>query len=392
MFNNKLMHVKNKILLGFILSIMFSLSGYSNPLVIYPPLLVSELYYDSTGAWELEIAKNTKEHLLSYNLDSIQLITKHDTAFLKSGMQLNKDSVLVLRKDSLQQSLSIDCDGDFIILKQHGHNYPEWSSQEVQDFSFGKTNSSLLAPDSNQSVIQISSLCYHDIVSRDKKYNNYLTKTNNPTIGSHPLSNGSHSGTLRGVVLDKDRDTVPHARFSFFGFDKNYYEGYYGGICYEKDWIDVTCDSTGILKMNDVIVHTYLMSVYVEDSVKVLDTVIHIEPDSVHFYKFVLPDYDILINQISEQISSKSPEIYTYPNPAQHLIHIQINHVETENKEMYIKIYNTRGEIVNIMPVRDNHIIWNRKNAQQVECPDGMYLLMLQENKRIVAETKIILF
>lgn len=173
---------------------------------------------------------------------------------------------------------------------------------------------------------------------------------------------------------------------------KNYYEGPYGGICYEKDWIDVTCDSTGILKMNDVIVHTYPMSVYVEDTVKVLDTVIHIEPASVQFYKFVLPDYDMLINQIRKQRSAESPEIYTYPNPAQNRIHININHVETENKELYIKIYNTSGEIVNIMPVTDNHIIWNRKNAQQVECPDGMYLLKLVENKRIVAETKTILF
>jgi len=124
-----------------------------------------------------------------------------------------------------------------------------------------------------------------------------------------------------------------------------------------------------------------------------LDTIVSItiEPDSINYYEFIL---DTLLTGIEVTAYKKEFSLSTYPNPTtgETTISFEIPGGVHYSKAL-IKIYNSNGEIINIIPVNTSShkekysVKWN----MDTEIPSGMYFYKLELDGIKVASNKIIL-
>jgi hypothetical protein len=120
-----------------------------------------------------------------------------------------------------------------------------------------------------------------------------------------------------------------------------------------------------------------------------IDTVINVE--FLKFYDQTIPLVEL---SIEESVIRPDFRLTNYPNPFNPTTRIEYN--ITENSDVRIDVFNTKGQLVNsLVDSRQNagehSVIWNGMNQDNGSVPSGIYFYRLQTNKTTVTNKMLLL-
>lgn len=129
--------------------LMFTCSlGFIKANPIVPPPVISEFYLLDSSHWYLELVflKNGYPSPPT-TLDGYKITTSTGTYYFKNGINITPDSIIIITQDSLQSSLQIKRNGDFIIIEAS-------SGYQLDQLYFGNVSGSQIsAPAYGQSIV-----------------------------------------------------------------------------------------------------------------------------------------------------------------------------------------------------------------------------------------------
>lgn len=318
------------------------------------PVCLSELYFDD-GNWILEIYDYYQGFEL-YNLDGCYLATSTDSVYFNPGINFNENGVFVVDEFDLQSSLAINPSSDTIML----------GGVEIyfyDEISFGNH---INPPTTGQSLARIAldggppmGITFF-----------LLAKENLPTIGSDPFSVSSY-GTFTGYVYDSLMNPFENVQLE-----------YIPGLGYGAP--EIITDEDGYFNA-DLPGMNYEFNIHLA-ALASLDTIITIEPDSIHFYEFIFENYVVGINEPEVVISIHDYHLSNHPNPFNPETTIHFN--TDIHKKAEVIIYNSKGQKVDYLLINSDQssIVWNAK-----EIPSGVYLYKLIVGGKEVTSNKMLL-
>jgi hypothetical protein len=112
------------------------------------------------------------------------------------------------------------------------------------------------------------------------------------------------------------------------------------------------------------------------------------DEDSREIYQATSDDSTLVFTGIGQQQSLTSETSYfkIYPNPAKNVINILFSKVE--NQEKYIEVYNSMGQLVEIINIKPETIYMVKDIEDYAE---GMYFLVLKDKNKILELNKLII-
>jgi hypothetical protein len=280
-----------KIIIVFIVFVLSATSALSNPIML-PQAFISEFMYESDTQWTLEIMFMYGEVYKHGDFDSICVGTSHGTSRIRLENIPDSISLFVITSDSLMSSLSINGEGDQIML----YSYPSTGSlidwlPTIDSVSFGNY------PGSSIGVLPPGySIC---------RLEYYLfCKDKSPTIGLENDTAGT-CGTLKGYLLDKNGTIVRSGNFE---------------IDNPLVFNDDSTFSTRIFARNMVVKYITIgnngyRSLSIDSLVIDIDSlIIDMDPDSLLEENIHCKDYIVGIEK-NTAIQHLPLEIANYPNP-----------------------------------------------------------------------------
>jgi len=334
---------------------------FANPI---QPVFISELYFEN-DSWTLELYDYYSISLLS-NLDGCYLESSTDSVYFNDGIIWNENLVFVVDENDMQESFSINPNGDEILFVNE--------QEDIYDqISFGDN---VNPPLPGQSLVRIH------LYTGPPMYEEYflLVKESNPSIGFDPYSVSTY-GIFTGYVYDSLLNPVENVQL----------EGYpplgYGSP-------EIVTDQNGYFNadlpgMNyDFNVHLlYLASI---------DTMVTIEPDSINYYEFIFEDY-VSSDDVEIELPPSYYNLTNHPNPFNPSTEITFN-LDTQITDSFeIQIFNSKGQKITTLPInlstshQISNIEWNGKNSLGKSCPSGVYLYKLISGNKELAANKMLL-
>ena len=367
-------HCMKKSVLLVISFLLGSFFSYSNP--IEPPKVISELYIVNDSTWYLELVFSPPYNFV--NFDNLSISSSSDTCSFKPGIRIISDSVIVITNDSLQTPLHLRRNGDILTV----------SGTFIYDqLTFGDMpNSEIAAPLVGQSIVHYKYSCW-DFSSNGASSITLLVKDNNPSIGTNPFLPTTYMGTISGYVYDRLHRPVSGIVIG----DSHYYYG--APIYYCQNYRhNINTDSTGFFSVSEYSgrrrIDFFLNSSTVYD-----DTTINIEPNTMNYFEFTI---DSLIASIDINTLTNSITTFCYPNPTNCGTTIVFETPTNHNvRKILVKIYNSVGEIVKIIPVETvanaakYSVIWDGL-LDNNKISAGTYYYAIEMNGRKVVTNKII--
>jgi hypothetical protein len=317
--------------------------------MILPQAVISELIFNGSNRWELEIDFNYSQPFYREQYDSICISTLNGFSRIRLQNIKDKTRIFVINADSLVTPLSIDKDGDRIRL----YSFLSFHLDEplIDSLLIGNYPGSSI--DSLRSGYSVSRVAY-SIFSKDKS----------PTIGL-PNDTAGTCGTIEGILYDKNNSLVTKGNFILenpVGFKNN---GMYSTRIYSRK-----------------VEYSFLLNNYKPSEyqwVRIDTLKLNINPDilyikDVHF----LDDYNVMVKD-------KIPEpnyhisVINYPNPFNSVTNFVV-HIPPalQYKERQINIYNMNGQI--IQPIHfSNHLqaTWDGKDYNGNAVSSGIYYYQL---------------
>ncbi|HOZ30227.1 MAG TPA: T9SS type A sorting domain-containing protein [Bacteroidales bacterium] len=375
--------MKKSIVLAFFAVITARL--FCNPISL-PPVM-SEFYLVNESEWFLEIYIDPMygDYFQdTYTLDGLMISSSSGSSIVKDGISINVGEIIILTQDSMQNSVQFERNGDFLEIENFNVGIGE-------TYKFGDVQySQISALAEGQSLINYQYTCYythgempfHDII----EYR--LIKENSPNIGfeTAPFTPVSCNGLFCGIVLDGSDNPVSGI---MLGYECNAPEN----ICDHVTNCTIT-DENGHFSVDELSCMHHIDIFYFNfESIVYADSTINIEPDTDNYFEFHL---DTIFSE--KQSISINPMLTfeAFPNPTDNEISFNIQFINNRfPNHVLIKIYNLSGEIVKIIPVKDNlgnttTVTWDC-NRQNMSICSGQYICKLEFDGKIQAETKLII-
>jgi hypothetical protein len=338
-----------KIIYPILILWTFTLKIFANP-VISTYISFSELYFDHSGNWELEL-----EYFGFKELDSVFLVSTTDSIKLSKEIFPPYCDLLyglkILTRDLVDTNFNINRQGDRIKLIQYS------SVGVITDYIiFGNyPGASIGSPREGQSICR-----YRDLNVIDKS----------PTIGNSNDTLGI-KGTLKGTIYGKYSNLVAHEHFY-------------------HNWID-EFETSGDGKYS---IRTYARPVILKyivyhkdnhhQTVPIEEISYDLEPDSVIERNIHLLD-ELMIWDSDDQILNTTP-FKLYPNPvaASEKLLLEID-LPVKTSDIWIEITGLDGKLIRKEKVRDMET-W-------IDTPDvqGIFILNVLLEQKIIASGKIVI-
>lgn len=270
--------------------------------------------------------------------------------------------------------------GDFIIIKDP-NGYP------MDQMYFGTiSGSQISAPKQGQSIVNYAFHCWTS--SQTIEY--HKVKDNHPTIGfnaftPYNISASSTTGTFTGFVYDKAYNPVPgiHIGNRFYNATSSTCGMFFVSALSGADGSFTIPERSG----------KYLVQLFYDPLRILSDSILNIEPDSVNYFEFTI---DTLLTSMNPRDIKKGINLSCFPNPSTGETTISFDASGRHYSKALIKIHNSNGEMVRILPVNvDNaqnkySIKWNGSCSDN-STASGIYFCNLELDGRKVASTKIII-
>jgi hypothetical protein len=359
--------------LVLLLIVMFS-NGFTKANPIAPPPVISEFYLVNDSTWYLELVFTSQYPYSISNLDGMSLESSFGSVLFKNGISVAYDSIIIITQDSMQGPLHFNRNGDYILLSNFVFDY----------IYFGNiVNTQISAPLVGQSIVNMSHSCYDG---------NFITtyllvKDNNPTIGYSPFQPSVWTSIFTGFVFDSGHNPVSGIKIgnsTYYGAPPGYCPAYFNMA---------TTNSSGSFSVQEYCLR-YNVELFLQQYHVLMDSVVNIEPDSVNYYEFTL---DRLLTGIQTVAFETGINFSCFPNPTTGETNITFtNPTNRHFSKALVKIYDTGGEIVSILPVnmddvQDKYSIKWDGLCYDNSAASGIYFCKLELDGQKVASSKIII-
>lgn len=342
------------------LFIIFVSLLFANPL---EPVFISELYFED-GNWILEIYDYYSLSLFT-NLDGCYLKSSTDSVYFNDGITWNENFVFVVDANDMQNSFTINPEGDEIIFAYEQENI-------YDQISFGENVNPPLA---GQSLVRIH---YY---SDPPLYLEFflLVKENQPSLGFDPFSVSSY-GTFTGYVYDSLMNPVENVQL----------EGYpplgYGSP-------EIVTDDNGYFNA-DLPGMNYNFNVHLL-YLATIDTIVTIEPDTQNYYEFVFENY-VSSDDTEISLAPSYFNLSNHPNPFNPSTEISFQLTTEITESMEIQIFNSKGQkvkqLVSDQLLAGQHtVVWNSDDDHGNPVTSGVYFYKLVSGDNELAANKMLL-
>src|ERR1035437_1106025 len=359
--------------------------GFMKANPIAPPPVISEFYLVDSSHWYLELV-----FLPPYNfttLNGFKIVTSSGTFYLKNGIHIIQDSIIVITQDSLQTLLQINRNGDFIKILDSamtGNGYP------MDQLYFGNiSGSQISAPKQGQSIVKYGYTCAY---SMTPTVIYCFVKDNHPTIGFNAFKpfnaiGTTTRGTFSGIVYD-----YVHQPVKGIHVGNVYYTIPCGVSACQTYFCSALTDSTGKFSLPEYS-GRYGVDVFFKYSRIFVSTTVNIESDSINYYEFTI---DTTLTGVNTYSLQKKIDLICSPNPSTGETTISFGMPAGRHyTKALIKIYNSNGEMVRILPVSINSsqiqyaVKWDGLCSDN-SAASGIYFCNLELDGQKVASNKII--
>jgi hypothetical protein len=369
--NNQLKNknMKKTILLFVFLSLVISSNVKSNP--ISPPPVTIELYFDANNNWFIELDFITWGPSVS---DSLVLMTSTDTVPFKPGFTIHQNTPFIITVDSLKSPLTINKNGDFVMVWWKNDRTIFDMDAGYPLFAYGNiANAQVSAPFLGQSIKRLE--CTND--TGDPIY--YIVKDDKTELGT-PYVVTDDSSSFSGHVYDSNHNPLPGVTLNPVILD-----------CSAPYTTDVVTDANGYYDATSL--YSYIRSITIQKQFcNSIDTTFSIEPNSNTVINFTLDSCTVGLKDFS---NADNYSMQIFPNPGSENFTFQITTPALMNENCLIKIYNSTGELVNIIPVNNIHnsfasISWDGKGKYNTLAA-GVYTCVFSINGKTVTSEKLII-
>jgi hypothetical protein len=302
-----------------------------NPIMVFFPVIYnSELYFDDSGQWQLELSVAIPDGLdYATAVDSLFLETNTGIVKVKPFIFPSSHFYIILTQDSLIAPLEINPVQDHIILHYYAQGIDEYGYlgyyEHLLDFlNFGFPGNNVLIIYPGQSI------CYN-------QNKGFYYKDNSPTLGYQNNASDA-SGFVKGYLYDINQNLVTSGAFRMiddlgnFVFDettnmftvkvyaKNYFYNYIWQMIYSGGHrLDIDP-----VQINVEVDSTVIQDLFLEDAI-----------------------LRILENLKEDERISVMPS----PNPCKEETSFLINiPLDINYHKGFVTVYNTAGEVVRSLP------------------------------------------
>jgi hypothetical protein len=335
-----------KSVLAFLSLLTFGFNSTANPIAL-PTLLISELYFDNSGKWHLEL-EYSEISPPGFAFDSVFLYSATDKVKLHSYEFSNLSGVLVITPDSLDSGFNIHRYGDTIKVEFFINDYPF-----EHYLIFGDVTDAIINyPFPGQSI---------------SKYGHYFVKDNSPTIG-FPNDESGIYGTLTGTIFDKY--SVPVANRELYLVNK-FVTSENGGY-----------SASVFAKPSDFNQVYYRIDVSATKYVAIEPISFIMEPDSIVFRDIHL--LDPLSSGFENQPDIQNP-IKIYPNPVSKLekLYYEID-LPVKSTNIRLDVLSADGKLVKSVKVSE------KSGEIELTGGAGLYFVTVRISNKQVSANRII--
>ena len=360
-----------KLFLGVLGIFISGIITFNNPIESYWAE-ISELYFDNSGNWFIEIELGTAGSNDILELDSICITSNAGRARIKSINSIDYCSYPVITSDSLSSPLAINKYGDHLTLIIYPADTLLYSRED--QFIFGNQTGSVLdSINQGYSVVCIN----HD----------YYTKDCTPSL-ELPNDTSGVCATLTGYVYDKNNNIVTDSNLVLV------FPLYY--------------DETGRF-VTKILSRTYYFTnidlwrsgykVFLTNPFGAPITYLDISPLSFKSNPGDIIERNIYLTDFIsgteslEEITKPEIGIRNYPNPFNSSTSFYITiPTNMQNEKGYIKIYNVTGEEVDSIPINGKtNIRWNGTDSYGRSLSSGIYYYQFSLKNKIRSTGSMIL-
>ncbi len=365
-----------------ILLLFFGLQSVllSNPIDTTPNLKFSELVFDNSNNWTIEITSR-----FGMSFDSVVFISSGGCSKLNVSYPANQ-YIAIITSDSLVSPLLLNRTGDKIVINTYS------SIQSVSKIIILRSDSiiygdypgaSVRAPVSGFSIMRI-------FLGFSVTNNPIDCLTKFPTLGI--VNDTLHlSGTLKGQIYDSTNRIISGLK-AIVGVSA------YSFVLETP----LTIDSTGAYStqiFSTIFSPTKLfVMVYGEywDTVAIEPFDLeNIHPDTVVIQDIHLKDDRFVITSVNNELPPINDEltIINYPNPFNLLTTFFIKIPQNlRKKAIDISIFNVTGQLVRSISIKESQSVsWDGRDSQGNIMPSGAYFYRLNINKQPMKSGSMVL-
>jgi len=332
------------------ISFLFILCGaplLSNPLPL-PQAFISELLFDGTGGWKLEISFQFSSPYHATSFDSMYLGNETGMSRIRLDHIQEGTELFVISIDSLVTPLSFQSEGDVVAL---------YSYVMQHSYAYGDSLAIGSHPGSPFPFLSAGySICRFD-------YHTFY-KDKSPTIGA-PNDTAGSCGTLRGKIYDKTGAFVNTGTFFLDNHIILTGNGNYSTAVFSRTFLCTSVTTRQYLP-NYTMHHSI-------DSISITMEIDSVIERDIHFKDYIVGVKGEIIDQGFEA------SVMNYPNPfnAGTNFAIKIPHDIIYNKAS-IEIFSIIGERVCTIPIENGSTIrWEGKNNSGITVSTGTYFYQL---------------
>lgn len=335
----------------FILLFFLSTIVYTNP--IFYSYLISEIYFDESGDWILEIGIDEPmnfefwDSLYLETNSGIALITLFDTA-----------TFTPITNENLSNDLAINKDNDRIVLHTNFIDY---------------LNDTVLLGEAEDSYLK--NIEYGQSIARQYIYPNLgFYKTNSPTIGYPNSIMEGTLGFIHGYVFDHTGMPIINLTFEIA-------EGYWYAWYFRTD-------DNGYYQA-PILSRSYYNDVLLIPDGSLYGTYDLLPINPVHFEINENDTLNINFTQLLTSIPLHQKEsilLSNYPNPASDFTYFIYDAELAPNKEIRLEIINIQGRKVDEIMLKESPFLWQTGQLQP-----GTYVYQLYVENELLGSNKLIL-
>ena len=318
---------------------------------------ISEIYFDESGQWQLEI-DNEYVHLWEY-LDSLVIESNSGRSSVRN---IDTTRYIIIKNENLSKPITINKNGDCIKL------YTCIGSEfKTDSICIGEMPGSYL-----KNIKDGQSIARYYNSSLDPFY-----KDNSPTIGSKNDFEGS-IGKIYGHFYDTVGELIKNKYF-FIN------EGYCTEILLGQG------DSGGAIRINE---DGFYCAEITSRGYSINETSIYSKSTSNELMKFKPIEFDLNVGDSlnidfksiltsTKTIKQSNILLSNYPNPAKDYTYFLFSSSETNLSSYKIEVYSLNGELIGSFTPNATEYLWDCSNL-----PQGTYIYILSQANKLLGRNK----